>query len=227
MSATIERPYLLTSVGKKMVMGITGLIWAGFVFSHMAGNMLILVSPEAYNTYGHMITSGVIVYPAEFILVLSFLLHVGCAVSLVRGNMSARGGQRYAMPTNGEKAVTPASKTMAIHGSLILAFIISHIATFKYGIYYETTAHGVVMRDLHRLVMEVFRQPGFLFWYLLCLILLGFHLSHGVGSIFQSLGIRNDRMAPVINKVSVLYGLIVALGFIVQPLYVFFTLGNR
>ena len=221
MSATIEQPYFLTSVGKKMIMGITGLVWAGFVLTHMAGNLLILVSPEAYNAYGHAITSGMIIYPAEAILVLAFLIHVACAFSLVRANLSARGGQRYAQPSNGEKAVTVASKTMAIHGSVILAFIISHIATFKYGTYYETTVNGVVMRDLHRLVVEVFKQPGFLAWYVVSLILLGFHLSHGIGSTLQSLGIRNDRMASTIRKTSVAYGLIVAVGFLVQPLYVF------
>ena len=77
-----------------MVMGITGFIWAGFVLTHMAGNLLILVSADAYNAYGHAITSGIIIYPAEAILVLAFIAHVSCAISLVRGNLAATRGTR-------------------------------------------------------------------------------------------------------------------------------------
>ena len=71
MSATTARPFFRTSIGKKYVMGMAGLIWAGFVLTHMAGNMLILVSAEAYNKYGHAITHSAILYPAEVILVLA------------------------------------------------------------------------------------------------------------------------------------------------------------
>jgi succinate dehydrogenase / fumarate reductase cytochrome b subunit len=219
---TAEKPYLLTSVGKKLLMGVTGLIWAGFVLTHMAGNLLLLISADAYNAYGHAITSGAIIYPVEALLVLALIVHVTCAISLVRGNLAARGGQRYAMPTNGEKKASLFSRTMAWQGSIILVFIITHISTFKYGTYYETTVHGVVMRDLFRLIVEIFKQPGFVLWYLVCLVLLGFHLWHGVGSTFQSLGIKNDHFAPWIKKISIAYAVIVAAGFLVQPIYVYF-----
>jgi succinate dehydrogenase / fumarate reductase, cytochrome b subunit len=216
-------PFLLTTVGKKYVMGVTGLIWAGFVLTHMAGNLLLLISPDAYNSYGHALTSGMIIYPAEIIILLALIVHVVCAISLVRGNLAARGGvQRYAMPTNGKKRASIFSKTMAWQGSIILVFIITHISTFKYGTYYETTVNGVVMRDLYRLIVEVFRQPGFVLWYLVALVLLGFHLSHGVWSSFQSLGIKNDHFVPWIRKLSIAYAIIVAAGFLVQPIYVYF-----
>jgi succinate dehydrogenase / fumarate reductase cytochrome b subunit len=111
---------------------------------------------------------------------------------------------------------------MAWQGSIILVFIITHISTFKYGTYYETTVNGVVMRDLYRLIVEIFKQPGFVMWYLVALVLLGFHLSHGVWSSFQSLGIKNDHFAPWIRKFSIAYAVIVAAGFLVQPIYVYF-----
>lgn len=204
------------------MMAVTGLIWAGFVFTHMAGNFLLFVSPEAYNSYGHALTSGKLIYLIEAILIFSFFTHVFCAVSLTKENRASGGAGRYALPTNGEKSVTKASKMMAVQGSLVLVFLITHISGFKFGTYYETTVDGVVMRDLYRLIFEVFHQPMFVFWYLICLVLLGFHLSHGIGSTFQSLGLRNDRYASVISKLSVLYGLIVAGGFIFQPIYIFF-----
>ncbi len=81
------------------------------------------------------------------------------------------------------------------------------------------------MRDLYRLIIEVFKQPGYVFWYLVSLILLGFHLSHGVGSIFQSFGLKNQKSTPLINKISLAYAIIVALGFLSQPFYVYFIAG--
>lgn len=216
----LARPFLLTSIGKKYVMGITGLIWAGFVFGHMAGNMLMFISADAYNSYGHGLTSGKMIYVIEAGLVTALLAHVFCAIALTIENRKARGSQRYAVQSKSAKAASLASRTMAIQGSVILAFIILHLATFKYGTYYSTVVDGVEMRDLHRLMVEVFASPGYVAWYVVALILLGFHLSHGVGSIFQSLGLKNERTQPLINKISFVYAIVVAGGFLTQPLYV-------
>lgn len=212
--------FLGSTVGKKYLMGITGLIWAGFVLAHMAGNLLIFVSSDAYNAYGHALTSGNIIYVAEAVLILALITHVFTAISLTRHNRAAK-NQRYAVAAGGKKKVSLASRTMAVQGSLILAFIILHIATFKYGTYYETNVHGVVMRDLAKLITEVFQSPGYVAWYILCLILLGFHLSHGVGSSFQSLGLMEGTYRNFWKKLSCAYAVIVALGFIAQPTYLF------
>lgn len=215
--------FLSTSIGKKYLMGISGLVWAGFVFGHMAGNMLMFISPDLYNQYGHALTSGMFIYVVEAILILALLTHVGLAIRLTIENRQAK-GSRYAVAAGGLKAASLASRTMAIQGSLILAFIIFHIITFKFGTYYETTVGGVVMRDLHRLMVEVFQQPAYVAWYLVCLVLLGFHLSHGVKSIFQSFGALSEKWAPTIDKIAILYSVVVATGFLAQPIYVFLFL---
>jgi len=217
--------FFTSTIGKKYIMGITGLIWAGFVLVHMAGNMLILVGASAYNNYAHALEKTPITPIVEVILIASVIAHVACAISLTRQNRKARGPQRYTQNTNGQKAIYTPARLMAVQGSLILAFLVLHLAGFKYGTYYETTVDGVVMRDLHRLVIEIFKQPGYLAWYVFSLCLLAFHLSHGVGSTIQSLGILNDRMAPNVKRISLIYGFGVAAGFIVQPLYVFFIAG--
>ncbi len=224
MNSAKEKPFFLSSIGKKYLMAFSGIVWAGFILTHMAGNMLIFVSPEAYNAYGHAITSGLIIYPTELLLIGTLLLHVFLAVKVTLENRKAR-GHRYAMTPNGSKGSSLASKFMAIQGSIVLVFIILHLTTFKYGIYYETTVNGVVMRDLARLMREVFAQPGYVVWYMISLVLLWFHLSHGFGSVFQSLGIRNDRFAPMIHKLSIVYATVVIAGFISQPIYIF--LNNR
>jgi succinate dehydrogenase / fumarate reductase cytochrome b subunit len=218
------RPFFLTSIGKKYLMGFSGLIWAGFVISHMLGNLLIFFGADAYNKYGHAIITSPIIYPAEAVLVLALISHIGLAIKLTLENRAAK-GSRYEVSAKKEKGGSLASRTMAVQGSLILVFIILHLITFKFGAYYETTVGGVVMRDLHRLMVECFQQPGYVIWYSVALAILGFHLKHGVGSIFQSLGLKNDHYAPLISKLSVGYAVSVALGFLSQPLYVYFFAG--
>lgn len=212
--------FLRSSIGRKYLMGVTGAVWAGFVFGHMAGNLLMFVSADAYNAYGHAIVSSPLLYVIEGVLLGSLLVHIVCAVTLVLDNRRAR-PQAYAQTSVGVKAASLASRTMALTGSLILAFVIYHLITFKYGPVYMTSIGGVEMRDLHRLVVEVFSSPLYVTWYVVCLILLGFHLRHGVGSIFQSLGWMNNRSRPLIQKISWIYGGVVAAGFLSQPIFIF------
>ena len=215
--------FFKSTVGRKYLMGLTGLVWMGFILSHMAGNMLILVSADAYNKYGHAIVSNKpLLYGAESVLVLALVIHIYTAISLTIRNRSSK-GSRYAMNSNGEKAASVGSRYMAVQGSAILAFIILHLITFKYGTYYEINLDGVLMRDLHRLVVEVFQSPGYVAWYVVALILLLFHVRHGVTSVFQSLGFLERKMQGGIQKLSWGYAIIVIAGFLSQPLYVFLT----
>lgn len=216
---TVFRPFIFTSVGKKYLMGLTGLVWAGFIFGHMAGNMLMFISADAYNAYGHAITSGMAIYLIEGVLLLSLIVHVVCATLLTLENRRAR-GVRYAVTSSGPKAGSWASRTMAIQGSVILAFVILHLATFKFGAYYTVMVHGEEIRDLHRLMVEVFSNPAYVAWYVVALFFLFFHLSHGIGSLFQSFGIKNERMEKSIKVISWAYAIVVAGGFLTQPLYI-------
>lgn len=218
--------FLKSTVGRKYIMGISGLVWMGFVLSHMAGNMLILVSPDLYNAYGHAIVSNKpLLYGAESVLVLALIVHVTTAISLTIENRKAK-GSRYAVSASGEKASTLASRTMGMQGSVVLAFIILHLATFKYGTHYDTVVNGVQMRDLHRLIVEVFQQPGYVLWYVVALILLMFHLSHGASSIFQSFGFLERKMQKGLRKFAWTYAIIVVAGFLSQPAYVYLLRGK-
>lgn len=218
--------FIKSTVGRKYIMGISGLVWMGFIFVHMAGNMLILVSPDLYNAYGHAIVSNTpLLIGTEVVLVLALIAHVSTAVSLTIQNRKAR-NTRYAMTPNGSKGSSWASKTMALQGSIVLAFIILHLITFKYGTHYDTVVNGVQMRDLHRLVIEVFQKPGYVVWYFVSLGLLMFHLSHGAQSIFQSFGILERKMQKNLNKFAWTYAAVVVVGFLSQPIYVLLAKGN-
>lgn len=214
--------FFRSTVGKKYLMGLSGLIWAGFIFAHMAGNMLIFVSPDAYNKYSHAIVSNkALLYGTEIVLVAALILHVYLALNLTMANRAAK-GKNWAIKPNGPKKLNFGSGTMIVHGSIVLVFIITHLLTFKFGTHYDTVVEGVKMRDLARLMEEVFTQPLALAWYMLALVLLFAHVKHGFGSVFQSFGLLHPAYQPKIRAASWTYAIVVIAGFISQPLYVHF-----
>ncbi len=217
--------YMTSAIGRKQLMAATGLAWSLFVLSHMAANMLILFSAEAYNKYSHVLTSNPAIYLAEAGLVLMILAHIVNGVRLAIQNRCAR-PQKYSMPTGGEKAARFQSKWMVYHGTLLAIFLVWHLLTFKFGAIYTVTYGGVEMRDLHRLVLEVFQSPTYVVGYFLCMIAVGLHLSHGFYSAFASLGLSHPRYASLVNKFGCLYAAIIAAGFISQPIYVYFIAGR-
>jgi succinate dehydrogenase / fumarate reductase cytochrome b subunit len=208
---------------RKQMMALTGLGLCGFVLIHMAGNMLIFVGPEAYNTYSHKLVTNPFIYIAEAGLLFLFVLHVLLALGLTVLNKVAR-SDRYARSTNGEKGVSISSKTMIYQGLLILVFVVYHLITFKFGHEYFVTYHGEEMRDIFRLVIEVFQSPQYVAWYIVCLLGLGMHLSHGFASSLQTFGLNHPRYNFGIKVASWTYTVIVTGGFISQPIYVFFCL---
>lgn len=218
--------FLKSTVGKKYLMGLSGAVWAGFVFVHMAGNLLIFLGPDAYNKYAHSLASGNLVVAVDTLLLIALIVHVFLAVNLTMENRAAR-PERYAVRGGREKGATLASRTMAVHGSIILIFVVTHLLTFKFGTVYMTNVNGVEMRDLARLMVEVFQQPLYVAWYVISLVLLFFHLKHGVGSVFQSFGLLHPTYQPMIKKLSLTYALVVSAGFISQPIYVFLIAGSR
>ena len=218
---------LNSSIGKKYLMGLAGAGLTLFVAGHMAGNLLIFAGAEMFNKYGHAIVSNKpLLYGTEAFLILCLLTHVGLAISLTLQNKSAK-PQKYAVTPVTAKKSSWASSFMAVQGSLILAFIIYHLITFKYGPVYYIEYDGVQMRDLFRLVTESFQDPMYVGFYVVSLCLLGLHLSHGVSSIFQSLGFNHPRYTPTIKKAGFIYAVVVAGGFLSQPLYVFLCMGGQ
>ena len=216
--------FLKSSIGKKYLMGVAGLGWTLFVLVHMAGNLLIFAGPEVFNKYSHALVSNKpLLYGTEIFLCLCLFVHVTLGILLSVENKRAN-PEKYALLPTPEKASSFASKTMAYHGTILLFFIVYHLITFKWGPHYEIEYNGVVMRDLYRLVAEVFSSPAYVFGYVVCLILLGIHLSHGVSSVFQSFGLNHPRHTSVLKKLGLFYAVIVAVGFISQPLYVFLFL---
>ncbi len=218
-----------STVGKKLLMAITGLLLIVFVLFHLAGNLLIL-SPQTtvFNIYSNTLVSlGDLLIVAEVLLLILFLVHFISAIAVYLVNRSAR-PQGYAVykSQGSPSRKTIASSTMIWTGLVLAVFIPLHIITFKYGPGiaqgYYVTMHGEKIRDMRRLVLEIFHQGGYVAWYVAALGLLGFHLSHGFWSSFQSIGANRPRFTPIIYTIGYFVALIVAIGFIIIPLWIYF-----
>ena len=213
-----------TSVGRKFLVGITGIGVSGFALTHMAGNLLLLSGPKAFNLYGAAITSNPFIVPAEIALAMLFLAHIGLAMWLAYLNCKSR-PVSPAKGAQGDKSATFASRTMVYSGLLLLVFLGFHVWSFRLGPHYPVIYDGVEYRDLYRVVYEYFQNPWGVAWYVFALVVLGLHLSHGISAVFQSLGISGANH-PVLRKLAWGFAIIVAGGFITQALYVHFCGGQ-
>ncbi len=218
--------FIGSSIGKKFLMALTGLAMVIFLLEHLSGNLLLFSkNPDPYNEYADFLLSfGWLIIVAELGLIAILLFHMVSAISISIGKKKAR-PVAYAKTGNaGEPSKkTFSSKTMIWTGLLIFAFIAIHLKTFKFGPNYSSTVDGVEMRDLHTLVWEVFQNPIYVVWYVGALIFLGFHLRHGFWSAFQSLGVHHPRYTPVIYSVGILVAIIISVGFLGIPLWIYFT----
>lgn len=206
-----------SSVGTKLLVGITGLALFLYLITHIVGNALVFFGPTTFNQYAHTLTSNPLIPVIEVGLLLIFLLHVYKTVTMYLGNQQARPLAYKMKKSQGRPSrKTFASSTMIFSGLWLLIFVIMHVKAFKYGLDYEA-ANGV--RDLYRVEMETFRSPLTVTFYVLSMLVVGSHLWHGGSSTFQSLGLDHPRWTPRILAVTKLLAAIIAGGFIVIVLW--------
>lgn len=204
--------YFTSSIGKKQIMALTGFGLIGFTLTHLMGNFLILVGPDAFNFYAYKLTSNPLIYVAEAALAGMFIGHILLAVLLKLQNSSARDRSYFTKVKTG-RGETFASSTMPYTGTVLLVFLIIHLLNFKFGSQYQVTVDGIQMRDLYRTVVEYFANPLYVSWYVFAMLCLGLHTSHGFHSMFQSWGINHPKYTPTIKTLAQAYGLFVAVGF--------------
>lgn len=216
-----------TSIGKKWIVAITGLSLVGFVIVHMLGNLQILWpntgGPEHLNGYAeHLHDLGPLLWIARIVLLVFFFAHVYYTIKLARENRAAR-PERYARPAKISASVPV--MTMIVSGLILLGFILFHLAhfTFKwvkpeYQNYYDAASRP----DVYRMVVTGFSSWPISLFYIFSMGLLCMHLSHGFSSVFQTFGIRNKLIAPLLDKGSYVLGFLLFLGNSIIPLAVLF-----
>jgi succinate dehydrogenase / fumarate reductase cytochrome b subunit len=202
---------LWSSIGKKLMMAVTGLSFCAFLAGHLAGNLTIYGGQDAFNSYAeHLHSLGPLVTAAELGLLIFAVIHVFTGLSLFYENTTARGG-RYAVKKKGGGR-TIGSATMPYTGILLLVFVIIHLLNFHFVDKSNTT--------IFQIVSEKFANPLWIIMYIVAMIIAAVHVSHGFWSAFQTIGANHTKYMPIIMACSIIFSLIVAVGFGLIPIYV-------
>ncbi|MEO1481209.1 MAG: succinate dehydrogenase cytochrome b subunit [Myxococcota bacterium] len=213
--------FLKSSVGAKIIMAISGLMMFGFLIGHIAGNLQIFIGQDAINGYAHFLKSNPeIVWPARIGLLGAVLVHIWSGLRLAALNKAARPAG-YKRKTSQRSTVF--SRTMTWSGLVVLAFIAYHLAHFTFGVtnpahYHLTDELG--RHDVYSMFVLGFQQPVISGFYILAMVLLGFHLAHGTKSMFQSLGLNHPKYDMLFQVAVPGLALLVVVGNIIMPLAV-------
>ena len=214
-----------SSVGKKLVMAVTGSFLIIFLIVHLIGNVTLFFGAEAFNGY---VSALDVVKPAirvvEIVLLAAFVLHIFNGIRLWFENKKAR-GKNYKVNASSENS-TLFSRTMLLTGSIVFIFLVLHLATFFWRFnFYDPS--GLADNHLYfNIVVDFFKLWWYVALYVIAVLLLGFHLNHGFQSAFQTFGWNHKKYFPLIKKIGTLYAIFMAVGFASMPIYFFFFYGG-
>lgn len=216
-AASLDRPigFYEASIGKKVLMAVTGCILFLFVVGHLLGNLQVYLGREALNAYAHKLRElGPLLWIVRGVLLASVLVHIVAGVQLWLANRAAR-PMGYFKRTWVEGSFS--SRTMIISGPLLAAFVLYHLLHLTWGTVHPEFNHEL---DVYSNVVRGFAQVPASIAYILAMVFLGFHLSHGIWSMFQSVGWNHPRYMPLIQKAAVVLAVLIVAGNISIPVAV-------
>lgn len=227
-----------SSIGRKIIMAVTGVVLVGFVVGHLVGNLQVFSHPDKVNGYAEFLHQlGPLLWVARLVLIASVGLHIWAAVSLSLENLSARGSEPYGVKRT--LRATLASRTMRWTGLVVLAFLLYHLAHFTLGATQTATYKaslpayvlqadyrvagflavpaGTKVADVHSMVILGFQNGVVSLFYIVAVGLLSLHLLHGIDSLFQTLGLRSARWSSLLRRFAVLFCALYFLGNLAIP----------
>lgn len=213
---------LNSSIGKKLIMAFTGLLLIAFLVIHLLNNLLLFLGPEIFNSNVERLEAvKPIVRVIELLLLLIFVFHIYNALRLWYQNKKAN-PIKYAVNISSTNS-TIYSRTMVITGTIILIFLVIHLSTFWWS--YNFTQHPVNDQyPFYSIIENAFANPFLSIFYVIVMIILGFHLNHAFQSAFQTFGWRHKKYTPLIEKLGTAIAIIMTIGFGSIP--VFFYLAS-
>lgn len=211
-------------------MSLTGLFLILFLAVHLIGNLQLMYDDqgEAFNLYAYFMTHNKFIKVISYGLYAFIVLHSIQGLSLWLQNRKARGAQRYALKvTRGTSSNPWMARSMAALGTIILVFIVIHMYQFWFVMHwgdlkmvkYDGALYEV--KDLYTLVAATYRDPFFVIFYVISMIVVGFHLWHGFQSAFRTLGLSHDKYVPLVQFLGKAYAVLVPLGFAIIPIYMY------
>ncbi len=202
-----------STVGRKVIMALTGLLLVGFVMGHMAGNLLVFNGPEAINGWGALLKrSALVLWTVRITLLVAVGLHIWAALTLTRLNQASRPVD-YARRV--PQASTLAARLMRIGGVLLLAFIVFHLLHLTTGTIHP--GYEFSHTDVYGNVVSSFQVPWVALFYIVAMVALLGHLTHGIWSFFQTMGWSHPRLDTIRRTIATVIALMVSLGFIAIP----------
>lgn len=204
-----------SSIGKKTVVAVTGLVFIGFLVAHLIGNMLVFVGEEDFNKYAkwlHHLGHGAVIWIARFVLLSAITLHVIATVQLTKMNRAARPAYAH----EGTLRASKSSKIMIWSGLTVLAFIVFHILHFTVRTSPELAE--IAKSSPWKMVIVGFQNWLVVIFYAISMTLLCSHLSHGFSSAFQTLGFRSAKTRDLLDKAGKAYSFIILAGFLSIPI---------
>ncbi|MDF2157547.1 succinate dehydrogenase cytochrome b subunit [Algoriphagus sp. CAU 1675] len=218
---------LSSTLGRKLVMALTGIFLILFLTGHVSGNLLLFKGDggEAFNMYAKFMTTNPAVKLLSYLTYISVIGHVIYSIALTKLNKSARpvGYAESKASTNSAWS----SRNMGILGTVILVFLAGHMYSFWFQMHWGgipiVNYAGEEYKDLYSVVNVAFQQTWMVVLYVIAMVFLGFHLSHGFSSAFQTLGLNHKKYTPAIEAVGKFYCVVVPALFASMPLYIYFT----
>jgi succinate dehydrogenase / fumarate reductase, cytochrome b subunit len=217
---------MYASITKKIVMSLVGLFLTSFLVVHMSINLLILFDDtrQLFNEAAHFMATNPFIQTFQWILFIGFIVHIILGLVLQIQNWMAR---PVGYDRKGSSEMSFFSKYMIHTGAIVFIFLLLHFANFfvkaKFGHLEEITYDSGTFEDLGILVVQLFQDGGYVAFYVIAILLLGFHLEHGFQSAFQSLGLNHSKYTPVIKVVGTLFSIAITLGYIAIPLVIYFS----
>lgn len=205
-----------SSLGQKLIIGLTGVGLILFVLAHLSGNLLLYLGMEAYNEYAHTLhANGWLLHIAEIGLLFVFLIHIALAIKVTRAHRRARpqGYQKH-QSKQGECKTTP-SAIMIVSGFIVLGFVLLHLADLRFNL--RNPVGPDVEPATHTLL--VLQDPISAVVYFLGSLFLGYHIWHAFQSVFQTYGLNHHRYTPWVKKAGKILAIVLALGFASFPVW--------
>ena len=208
---------LLSSIGQKLLLATSGMVmFLLFLIPHMGGNILFLFGPELFNSYAmHLHDLVPIVIGIEVIMIISITIHMIMAARVVMANRQAR-GKRITQKPSRERSL--AARLMPFSGIMIFIFIVKHLLDFTLRTKPQTELHDHMVNDIYGMMLTRFEDPGHVIFYVLFMVAVGLHLSHGLQSSLQTFGWFVPRSGSHIKRTSALIAIGMAGTFAIIPI---------
>lgn len=213
---------LSSTLGRKIIMSLTGLFLVTFLIVHLTGNFQLLIEDGGlqFNAYAKFMTTNPVIKTTSYLLYAGFLLHIVYAILLTVHNKKAR-PVAYAV-NGGSKNSRWASRNMGFLGTIIAVFLVIHLRGFWYEMHWGAIGtDSAGNRDLFAVVSAAFAEWWYVAIYVLSMIFLAFHLAHGFQSGFQTLGLNHKKYTPFIKKLGIAIAVLIPLGFAAIPVIMF------